>query len=84
MPQENLPGLSFRMNTAKPLSPGMWEEAPSDEQNADEGNQVSKEVLSWQIEGEEYVECYEQHDGGNGNQACNFSTLSSVIAPTLP
>ena len=41
-----------------------WE-TPPDEKNTEGSNQVGQEVLSWQLEGEEYVECDEQYNGSN-------------------
>ena len=59
----------------------MREEAPSDEKDTSKCNQVGKEVLSWQIEGEEYIGNDEQYDGGNGNQACNSSLFHHCVPP---
>ena len=48
------------MKAAKSLFPRFGKETPPDEQNTDKGNQVSKEVLPWQTEGEEYIKCNDQ------------------------
>ena len=69
------------MNASEILSSRLGEETPSDEQNVEESNQVGQEVLSWQIEGEEYVECDGQYDSGNGNQDCNSSLFHHSVPP---
>ena len=70
------------MKAAEILSPRLGKETPSNEKKTDESNKVSQEVLSWQIECEEYVEGDGQHDSGNGNQACD-SSLSHYSVPPM-